>query len=75
MSSMVKPGWSTPAGDEKYNLGYCGEIDHFVSCALAGTDAQVGLRGVDGLETLKVIHLIYRSAREGVHITNDRLEA
>lgn len=71
----ITTGWSTPAVDEKYNLGYCGEIDHFVSCALAGTDAQVGLRGVDGLETLKVIHLIYRSAREGVHITNDRLEA
>lgn len=70
----ITTGWSHPAVDEKYNLGYCGEINHFVDCALAGVDAQVGLRGRDGLETLKVINLIYRSAKEGVHIRNDALE-
>ena len=57
--------------DEKYNLGYCGEIDHFVDCALADKDADVGLRGKDGLETLKVINLIYQSAKEGVHIKKE----
>ena len=71
----ITTGWSTPAVDEKYSLGYCGEIDHFVDCALAGKDAQVGLRGRDGLETLKVIHLIYRSAREGKRIVNGTPEA
>lgn len=70
----ITTGWSTPAVDEKYSLGYCGEINHFVDSALAGQDAKVGLRGRDGLETLKVINLIYRSAREGVRIKNDRLE-
>lgn len=70
----ITTGWSTPAVDEKYSLGYCGEINHFVDSALAGQDAQVGLRGRDGLETLKVINLIYRSAREGVSVKNDKLE-
>lgn len=69
----ITTGWSTPAVDEKYNLGYCGEINHFVECALADKDADVGLRGVDGLETLKVINLIYKSAREGIHIKNPAL--
>lgn len=67
----ITTGWSTPAVDEKYSLGYCGEIEHFVDSARAGKDAKVGLRGVDGLETLKVIHLIYRSAKEGRSIRND----
>lgn len=70
----ITTGWSTPAVDEKYSLGYCGEISHFVSCALADEDAQVGLRGVDGLETLKVINLIYQSAKDGAHIRNPRKE-
>lgn len=70
----ITTGWSHPAVDEKYNLGYCGEINHFVDCCLQGVDAQVGLRGVDGYEALKVINLIYQSAKEGKHIYNDRLE-
>ena len=28
-----------------------------------------------GLETLKVINLIYKSAKEGIHVKNDKLEA
>ena len=69
----ITTGWSTPAVDEKYSLGYCGEINHFVDCAIIGADAKIGLRGIDGLETLKVINLIYKSAREGVSIQNDAL--
>lgn len=71
----ITTGWSTPAVDEKYSLGYCGEIEHFVDCARVGIDAEVGLRGKDGLETLKVINLIYKSSKEGVSISNDKLEA
>ena len=71
----VTTGWSNVAVDEKYQLGYCGEINHFVECAVNGTDAQVGLRGIDGLEALRVINLIYKSAKEGVTVKNDRLEA
>ena len=70
----VTTGWSNVAVDEKYTLGYCGEINHFVDCALEGKDAQVGLRGVDGYETLRVINLIYKAAKEGVNIKNDSKE-
>lgn len=69
----VTTGWSNPAVDEKYNLGYVAEITHFVECAARKEEARVGLRGEDGLEALKVINLIYRSAKEGVHITNPKL--
>jgi hypothetical protein len=41
---------------------------------MEGKDAQIGLRGKDGLETLKVINLIYKSAKEGIHIRNEALE-
>lgn len=71
----ITTGWSTPAVDEKHNLGYCGEIEHFVDCAVKGIDAEVGLRGIDGLETMKVIHLIYQSARDGIAIKNDLKES
>ena len=67
----VTTGWSNVAVDEKYTLGYCGEINHFVDSALEGKDAQVGLRGVDGYETLRVINLIYKAANEGVNIKNE----
>jgi len=70
----ITTGWSTPAVDEKYNLGYYGEIDHFIECAREDKDADVGLRGIDGLEAIKVINAIYRSAKEGVHIKNEALE-
>ncbi len=69
----VTTGWSNVAVDEKYNLGYCGEINHFVDCCINDVDAQVGLRGVDGLETLKVINLIYKSAKEGVSIKKNEV--
>jgi len=70
----ITTGWSKPAVDEKFNLGYVNEIRHFIECALENKDAKIGLRGIDGLETLKVINLIYKSAREGIKITNDSLK-
>ena len=69
----VTTGWSTPAVDEKYNLGYVAEIAHLVECALNDEDAKVGLRGVDGLEALRVINYIYRSADEGRSIAADEV--
>ncbi|NLD58068.1 MAG: Gfo/Idh/MocA family oxidoreductase [Clostridiales bacterium] len=69
----ITTGWSNPAVDEKYNLGYVAEIAHFVDCAKSDADARVGLRGVDGLEALKVVRLIYESAETGRRIVNDSL--
>lgn len=69
----VKTGWSRPAVDEKFNLGYVNEIRHFMECARDDKDAKVGLRGVDGLEALRVIRLAYQSSKEGIAIKNDKL--
>jgi predicted dehydrogenase len=69
----ITTGWSKPAVDEKYNLGYVAEIRHFMESCLKNQDAKTGLRGIDGLEALKVVGLIYKSAREGVRIVNDKL--
>ena len=69
----ITTGWSKPAVDEKFNLGYVSEIRHFMESCLKNEDAKVGLRGIDGLEALKVINLIYKSAKEGVKIINDKL--
>lgn len=69
----VTTGWSRPAVDEKFNLGYVSEIRHFMECCLKNQDAKTGLRGVDGKDALEVIQLIYKSAREGIKIVNSKL--
>ena len=65
-------GWSRPAVDEKYDLGYVSEIEHFIDCVAAGKPARAGLRGEDGLAAMELVSLIYQSAREGRHIKNPR---
>ena len=69
----VTTGWSRPVVDEKYNLGYISEISHFMDCAAMDVEAKVGLRGVDGLEAVRVVNLIYQSAAEGIRIENPML--
>ncbi|MCP4400537.1 MAG: Gfo/Idh/MocA family oxidoreductase [bacterium] len=69
----ITTGWSKPAVDEKFNLGYVGEIRHFMECCANDEDAKVGLRGIDGLEALRVMNCIYQSAREGHKICNPNL--
>ena len=69
----ITTGWSNPAVDEKYNLGYVAEIAHFVECAQENREARIGLRGIDGLEALEVVNLIYSSAREGRKIINEKV--
>jgi len=69
----VKTGWSRPAVDEKFNLGYVNEIRHFMECARDNKDAKLGLRGKDGVEALRVINLAYKSSKEGISIKNENL--
>jgi hypothetical protein len=59
--------------DEKFSLGYVGEIRHFMESCLINQEAKIGLRGIDGLDALKVVSLIYKSAKEGVKIINNNL--
>jgi len=67
----ITNGWSRPAVDEKLNLGYVGEIGHFLDCCANDKPAKPGLRGIDGLQALKVVDAVYRSAREGRAIKNE----
>jgi predicted dehydrogenase len=69
----ITTGWSKPAVDEKFSLGYVGEIRHFMESCLNNQEAKIGLRGIDGLDALKVVSLIYKSAKEGVKIINNNL--
>lgn len=69
----ITTGWSKPAVDEKFNLGYVGEIRHFMESCLMNQEARIGLRGIDGLDALKVVSLIYKSANEGIRIFNKNL--
>lgn len=71
----ITTGWSKPAVDEKFNLGYVDEIRHFMESCINNEDAKTGLRGIDGLEALKVVNLIYKSAKEGRKIVNSSMEA
>ena len=61
----ITTGWSRPAVDEKYNVGYVSEIACFVDRAMHNLPADFGNRGEDGLEALLLVDAIYRSAREG----------
>ena len=69
----VTTGWSRPTVDEKYNLGYVGEIEHFLDCLRDGVPAKTGLRGQDGLEALELLFYIYQSANEGRVIRNPKI--
>ncbi len=69
----ITTGWSRPAVDEKFNLGYVNEIRHFMESARDNKDAKVGLRGIDGYEAIRVINLMYKSAREGVAVKKENL--
>lgn len=66
----ITNGWSRPAVDEKYNMGYVAEINRFVDLALQNREADAGTRGEDGLAALRLVEAIYRSAREGALVTN-----
>lgn len=61
-------GWSRPAVDEKYNIGYVAEITHFLDCCRRGAEADPGMRGIDGLLALEAVEAAYRSAARGTVI-------
>ena len=67
----ITTGWSRPVIDEKLNLGYVGEINHFIACCAEDKPARHGLRGENGLDAIRVIDCIYRSAKEGRTVRNE----
>jgi predicted dehydrogenase len=58
-------GWTRPAVDEFYNLGYVNELEHFVDCVLMDEPPMWGVDGETGLWCLRIVDAMYRSSREG----------
>ena len=57
-------GWTRPAVDEFYNLGYVPELAHFVDCVRGKKSLFYGVDGPAGLACLKLIKSFYRSHEE-----------
>ena len=62
-------GWTRPAIDEEWMLGYPQEIAHFVDCVQHDREPMWGARGEDGLEALRIVVAAYESAKAGRKIT------
>lgn len=61
----INKGWTKPAVDEFYNLGYVTEIDYFVNCVLRDEQPKYGVDGVSGLATVEIVQAFYESNRLG----------
>jgi len=62
-------GWTKPAVDEFYNLGYVKELAYAVECVLNDTEPVYGASGRLGVTCMEVIGAMYRSSEEGKTIT------
>lgn len=58
-------GWTKPAIDEFFNLGYVEELAYTVDCVLEDKEPMYGVSGQAGLSCLEIIDAMYRSNREG----------
>jgi len=58
-------GWTRPAVDEFYNLGYVHELAAFVECVRTGTDQPWGCSAEAGLACIEIIGAMYESSRTG----------
>jgi predicted dehydrogenase len=58
-------GWTKPAVDEFYNLGYEKELAYFLQCVINDKEPAWAVSGQGGLACLKIIGAMYRSSREG----------
>ncbi|MFH1615786.1 MAG: Gfo/Idh/MocA family oxidoreductase [Planctomycetota bacterium] len=57
-------GWTKPAVDEFYNLGYVREIAYVIDCVLNDEKPIYGASGEMGLTCLEIIQAMYESSRQ-----------
>jgi len=58
-------GWTRPAVDEFYNLGYVDELRYAVDCVLNDQAPKYGCSGALGLACIGIIQAMYESNRTG----------
>jgi predicted dehydrogenase len=58
-------GWTKPAVDEFYNLGYVPELAYFVDCVRKNREPFYGVDGRAGLACVELVQAFYRSNEEG----------
>jgi len=58
-------GWTRPAVDEFYSLGYVHEMAYFVDCVRNDQEPKFGVDGQTGATCVRVVEAMYQSAAEG----------
>ena len=58
-------GWTRPAVDEFYNLGYVHELAYAVDCVMNDNQPTYGVSGPIGLACNQVMEAMYQSSKEG----------
>ncbi len=61
----INKGWTRPAVDEFYNLGYVTEIEYFVNRVIRDEAPKYGVDGRAGLTTVEIIEAFYESSELG----------
>lgn len=54
-------GWTRPAVDEFYNLGYVKELEYFADCVLEDREPMWAVSGEAGLKCLEIVRAMYES--------------
>ena len=62
-------GWTRPAVDEFYGLGYVNEMGYFVDCVMRNQEPIYGVSARAGLACLELVKAFYESHRGGRTIT------
>jgi predicted dehydrogenase len=62
-------GWTRPAVDEFYGLGYVNEMRYFVDCAVTKQEPAYGVSGRAGLACVELVNAFYESSRSGKTVT------
>ena len=58
-------GWTRPAVDEFFNLGYVKELQYVIDCVLDDRQPMFGASGAMGLACAEIVDAMYRSTKEG----------
>jgi len=64
-------GWTLPAVDEFYNLGYVPELAYFVDCVRLDKEVFYGVDGKAGCTCIELIKAFYESNEKGCTVTGE----